>query len=134
MLAYQGMEADPNDPPLDDTPPTLELPPDLSVIQLYNFAAIHLSVAEDAIRRATGSPAPPKECWGCTDTKFHAQRFHLFRECPNRSDPDVRQNFSKRLGLFRQSRSDNTYYNNNNTYTNPDTNSNNTASSHTILT
>ena len=85
----------------------------------YHVAAIHLSVAEEAIRRATGLPAPPKECWGCTDTKFHPERFHLFRECPNRADPDVRQNFAKRLGLFRQNRAaagyDTSHYNRNDT-------------------
>ena len=84
--------------------PTTTLDHGLSEAQLYHTAAIHLSVAEDAIRRATGMPAPPKECWGCSDTKFHADRYHLFRDCPNRADPDVRQNFAKRLGLFRQTR------------------------------
>ena len=52
-------------------------------------------------------PAPPRECWGCTDTAFHANRFHLFRDCPNRNHPDVRQNFVKRFAAFRQSNNDN---------------------------
>jgi hypothetical protein len=73
--------------------------------QLFLVAAIHMSVAEEAIRRATGSPAPPKECWGCTGTRdFHANRFHLFRECPNRTHPDVKQNFTQRLEAFRQNK------------------------------
>ena len=85
------------------------IPPEWNEAQLYASAAVHLSVAEDAIRRATGMPGPPKECWGCTDTQFHATRFHLFRECPNRADPAVRENFAKRLGLFRQTRQNSTY-------------------------
>jgi hypothetical protein len=43
--------------------------------------AVHMSVCEDVMRRATGSSTPPVECWGCTiHPQFHEQRFHFYRD------------------------------------------------------
>ena len=49
-----------------------------------------MSVAEEAIRKATGRVNAPMECWGCTNSPiYHAYRFHTYRNFPNKTDPDV---------------------------------------------
>ena len=49
-----------------------------------------MSVAEEAIRKATGRVNAPLDCWGCTNfPRYHAYRFHTDRNCPNKIDPDV---------------------------------------------
>ena len=51
---------------------------------------MHISVAEDTIRKATGRLNTPLECWGCTISPiYHAERFYTYRNCPNERDPDV---------------------------------------------
>lgn len=56
-----------------------------------------LSVAERAIRRASGELAPI-ECWGCKDLpEFSNDKFHRYRFCPRRNDPKVKANFDKNL-------------------------------------
>jgi hypothetical protein len=35
--------------------------------QAFFTALCHLSVAEDAMRKATGESFPPQPCWGCKD-------------------------------------------------------------------
>ena len=56
-----------------------------------------LSVAEKAIRKASGEIAP-LECWGCKDfPEFQEDKFHRYRACPRRNEPRVRANFEKNL-------------------------------------
>ena len=56
-----------------------------------------LSVAERAIRRASGELAPI-ECWGCKDLpEYNNDKFHRYRFCPRRNDPKVKANFDKNL-------------------------------------
>jgi hypothetical protein len=44
--------------------------------QAFFTALCHLSVAEDAMRKATGESFPPKPCWGCKDIpRFLANQF-----------------------------------------------------------
>ena len=69
------------------------------------MAATHMSVCEDSMRRATGMPVPPTECWGCTKhPQFHETRFHRFAECPNKNDPVVRANKAAALKEFLEKR------------------------------
>jgi len=75
---------------------------------------ICLSVAEKAIRTASGEKAP-LECWGCKDhPKYHADRFHRFRRCPNRGDPEVRARFEQNLRNHINKRKDGQQYRRNN--------------------
>ena len=75
------------------------------VHNLYH-EAVHfrsmLSVAEKAMRQASGERAP-LECWGCKDIpKYADQRFHRYRSCPNRGDPQVRANFERHLRAWKE--------------------------------
>ena len=64
-------------------------------------AAIFLSVAESAIRRATKVSTPP-ECWGCHGIKdLHDHRFHLFKDCPHKTREDVKPNFYQHLQEYK---------------------------------
>ena len=64
-------------------------------------AAIFLSVAESAIRRATRASAPA-ECWGCHGIQdLHEHRFHLFKDCPNKTREDVKPNFYRHLQEYK---------------------------------
>ena len=66
-------------------------------------AATYLSACEDSMQRATGESRPMLECWGCKgSTRFHANRFHIYRDCPNKDDPEVQQNAQKRIEEFCQ--------------------------------
>ena len=56
----------------------------------WETAAVHMSVAEEAIRKSTNRGNAPLECWGCTNSPInHTDRFHIFRNCPNNMDPDM---------------------------------------------
>ena len=56
----------------------------------WETAAVHMSVAEDAIRKATGRFNTPVDCYGCINSsKYHADRFHTYRNCLNKRYPDV---------------------------------------------
>ena len=49
-----------------------------------------MSVSEEAIRNATGRVNSSMEYWGCTNSlRYHAERFHTYRNPPNKVDPDV---------------------------------------------
>jgi hypothetical protein len=73
---------------------------DEMVMKLYDEAThfrAMLSVAEKAMRQASGERAPI-ECWGCAGIQeYNSNRFHRYKSCPNRSDPRVQKNFEKRL-------------------------------------
>ena len=65
--------------------------------QEANHFRTMLSVAETAMRQASGEPAP-LECWGCKGIpEYEESKFHRYRACPNRSDPKVRNNYEKNL-------------------------------------
>jgi hypothetical protein len=56
---------------------------------------VFLSVAEEAIRKATRTATPP-ECWGCHGIpEIHDDHWHLFRECPHKHRSDVQTQFRK---------------------------------------
>ncbi len=64
-------------------------------------AAIFLSVAESAIRRATRASTPP-ECWGCHGIQdLHEHRLHLFKDCPHKTREDVKSNFYRHLQEYK---------------------------------
>jgi hypothetical protein len=66
-----------------------------------------LSIAEKAIRKASGEVAP-LECWGCKDLpEFDKDKYHRYKSCPRRDDPKVRANFEKNLRLWTSSRRQN---------------------------
>ena len=61
-----------------------------------------LSPAESALRNASGTDKP-MECWGCTGhATHHANRFHSFRDCPNKYDPEVRTTAFRRMKQLRE--------------------------------
>ena len=66
------------------------------------FATCFLSPAESALRNASGTDRPI-ECWGCTGhATHHATRFHSFRDCPNKYDPEVRTAAFRRMKQQRE--------------------------------
>ena len=66
------------------------------------FATCFLSPAESALRNASGTERPI-ECWGCTGhATHHATRFHSFRDCPNKYDPEVRTAAFRRMKQQRE--------------------------------
>ena len=61
-----------------------------------------LSPAESALRNASGTERPI-ECWGCTGhATFHSNRYHSFRDCPNKYDPEVRRTAFRRMKQMRE--------------------------------
>ncbi|KAI2492156.1 hypothetical protein MHU86_22421 [Fragilaria crotonensis] len=66
------------------------------------FTCCFLSPAENALRNASGTDRP-LECWGCTGhATHHVNRFHSFRDCPNKYDPDVRRTAFRRMKQMRE--------------------------------
>ena len=73
--------------------------------ELYTNNLVLLSSAEQAMRLASGMKAPIT-CWGCQgidryDGKASA---HSYRECPNKGDPEVVENFKVNLQKWRDSK------------------------------
>ncbi|KAI2508401.1 hypothetical protein MHU86_6075 [Fragilaria crotonensis] len=67
-----------------------------------NSISCFLSPAESALRNASGTERPI-ECWGCTGHgTHHTNRFHSFRDCPNRYDPEVRSLAFRRMKQMRE--------------------------------
>ena len=61
-----------------------------SEITNWETTDVHISMAEEAIRKVKGRVNYPLECWGCTKSPiYHTGRFHTYRNCPNNMDPDV---------------------------------------------
>ena len=61
-----------------------------------------MSPAETALRSASGTQRPI-ECWGCSGhPTFHETRYHSFRDCPNKWDPDVRKAAFRRMKQMRE--------------------------------
>jgi hypothetical protein len=66
------------------------------------FTTCFLSPAESALRNASGTERPI-ECWGCTGhTTHHVNRFHSFRDCPNKYNPEVRRTAFRRMKQMRE--------------------------------
>ena len=64
---------------------------------------MHMSVAEEAIRKATGRVNAPMECWGCTNyPRYHADKFHTYRNCHNKMDPDVAEHENRSIQEYAQ--------------------------------
>ena len=43
------------------------------------------------------------ECWGRTNSpRYHADRFHTHRDCPNNMEPDVAENAKKLIQYYAQ--------------------------------
>ena len=52
--------------------------------------SVHMSVAEESIRKSIGRFNTPLECRGCTNYPiYHADSFHTYRNCPNKRYRDV---------------------------------------------
>ena len=51
---------------------------------------MHMRLAKEAIRKATGRVNAPLEYWGCTNSiRYDSYRFHTYRNFPNYMDPDT---------------------------------------------
>ena len=101
---FASAATNPNNPPDSEVEMVME---QFNLLQLYtegqgSGAQCFLSPAESALRNASGV-ASPIECWGCSGYEVHhATRFHSFRDCPNKYDPDVRSQAFKRMKQMRE--------------------------------
>ena len=85
MAAYEGMAPDED-----------------FLMEQFQLVNCFLSPAESALRNASGVERPI-ECWGCTDHgTHHANRFHSFRDCPHKYDPEVRSIAFRRMKQMRE--------------------------------
>jgi hypothetical protein len=67
-------------------------------------ASAFVSQAEADLRQASGEQNLV-ECWGCKDVpRFHNKRFHRYRNCPHRDDPEVRNKAMERARQWRENR------------------------------
>ena len=63
-----------------------------------------LSVAENALREASGEPVPLK-CWGCGDIPAYEKNcFHRFGSCPYKADARVQANFKINVEKWQEGR------------------------------
>jgi hypothetical protein len=73
-----------------------------------NMSVACASLAEEALKKATGEERPPLECWGCANHPnplIKADRFHRFFDCPRKaSDPTVREAGEAKLRQFMEER------------------------------
>jgi hypothetical protein len=64
------------------------------------------STANAALAQASNMPYP-LECWGCcnhSDPKKHAERYHPWRNCPHKQDPETNENAKKGLSEYWKNR------------------------------
>jgi hypothetical protein len=75
------------------------------LLTMYCTNLVLLSSAEQAMRQASGLKAPLL-CWGCEGLSKYSGKdnTHSYRDCPNKTDPDVVQNFLLNLQKFRDAR------------------------------
>ena len=75
------------------------------LLTMYCTNMVLLSSAEQAMRQASGLKAPLL-CWGCEGLSKYSGKdnTHSYRDCPNKTDPDVVQNFLGNLQKFRDAR------------------------------
>ena len=51
---------------------------------------MYMNVAEDKIRESTGRVNATLDFWGFTNSpRYHVERFHTYRNFPNKTDLDV---------------------------------------------
>ena len=56
----------------------------------WETTEVNMSVSEESIRKATGRFNTPMGFWGCTNyPRYHTDRFHTYRNCPNKRDPEI---------------------------------------------
>ena len=73
---------------------------------MWETAAVWMSMAEEAIRNITGMFNAPVEFWGCTNfLRYHVERFNTYRNCPNKRDTDVAEREKKSIKEYAQSTS-----------------------------
>ena len=61
----------------------------------------------EAIRKATGRVNAPLECWGFTNSpRYHVERFHTYRNCPNNMDPNVAESTKRPIHEYTQRNSE----------------------------
>ena len=81
---------------LDHNYPSFTIP-NFSENNNWETADVFMSVDKNVIRNATGRVDAPLECCGCTNSpRYHVERFHTYRNCPNKMELDVTE-FAKRL-------------------------------------
>ena len=69
----------------------------------WETAVVCMSVAEEAIKKATGRVNALLNCWGCTTSPiYHADRFHTYRNSPNKMDPDVSERAKRSIQEYAQ--------------------------------
>ena len=72
---------------------------DMFKVQMACLAS-HLSVAEEAMRQASGERSPLK-CWGCQSfPEYSKDCLHRFIDCPHRTDPRVHQAFQEKMKTY----------------------------------
>lgn len=85
-----------------DDHPRSHIPPGLPPRPSDNHLFTMVSLAEQALREATGQTYPI-ECFGCAGIeRFKDNVNHLFKDCPNRHDSEVQENFKRNLAAFRE--------------------------------
>jgi hypothetical protein len=75
------------------------------LLTMYCTNMVLLSSAEQAMQQASG-PKAPLLCWGCKGVSKYTGKdnTHSYRDCPNKNDPEVVQNFLLNLQKFRDAR------------------------------
>ena len=69
----------------------------------WETVAVHTSMAEAAIRKATGRVNASLECWGCTNfSRYHLDRFHTYRKFPNKIYPDMAERAKRSIKEYAQ--------------------------------
>ena len=69
----------------------------------WETSALHMSVTEEAIQKASGRVNAPLEFWGCTNSpRYHVDKFHTYRNCPNKMDPGVADRVKRSIKEYAQ--------------------------------
>ena len=89
----------PHDPEFFEEEESMDNNMDMVNIQNVCLAS-HLSVAEEALRKASGEKSPLK-CWGCSSfPEYEKDCFHRFIDCPHTKDPRVHQAFQDKMKSY----------------------------------
>ena len=69
----------------------------------WETAALHMSVAEEVIRKAPGRINTLLEWWGYTNFPiYHVERLHNYRNCLNKMDPYVAERAKRSIQEYAQ--------------------------------
>ena len=69
-------------------------------IQLDQKPMVATSIVEQALQQASGMKVPMK-CFGCDGIReYDNGAYHLWRNCPHKSEQRVWRNFQKNLKIF----------------------------------